>query len=139
MPRKTALFLAAVTLAACPGREETGTGRPASRPPQQPREVPFELISTELNRVRTPPRSPARDVPSYREALVFKLRVDGERYDGLPPDIEPFFYVGGLEMRTFAIDRPERGKELILTFHAPQWDQLPDSAPMVLTTEHGAP
>lgn len=140
MPRNTALFLAAAALAACPGRQETGTGEPASQPPRPPREVPFELISTELNRFRTPPRAgAARDVPGHREALVFKLRVDRDRYDGLPPDIEPFFYVDGLEMRTFAIDRPERGEELILTFHAPQWGQLPDSAPMVLTTEHGAP
>jgi hypothetical protein len=142
MPRTMSLVFTLIALNACSSPKDAGQGA-AVQQPRQPRlslEVPFELVSTELTRLRAPVRIGALpQAPTYREALVFRLRVNAERYDGLPPDIEPFLYVNGYELHTFAIDRPERGKELVLTFHAPAWQRIPDSALMVLTAEHGAP
>jgi hypothetical protein len=143
MPRIEGLLLALLTLNACPGPKEAGQGAAVQqqpRPPRQSLEVPFELVASELTRFRAPVRVGAMPQgPSYREALVFRLRVNREQYDGLPPDIAPFLYVDGYELRPFAIERPERGKDLILAFHAPAWQRIPDSALMVLTAEHGAP
>lgn len=104
------------------------------------REVPFRIVSAEVTRFEKPIRiGPPKRAIEYREALVLKLRVDRERFDSLPPDIEPFLYVGPNEYRIFHIDRHDKRKHLVLTCHLRNWEKLTDRSPMVLTIDHGAP
>jgi hypothetical protein len=104
------------------------------------REIGFKIVSAELTRFVRPIRiGIGKQAISYEEALVLKLEVSREEYDSLPPDIEPFFYVGSVELRTFHIDRRDDSNRLVLTFHAPHWTELREGASMVLTTEHAAP
>lgn len=114
----------------------------AQKPPERTppgREVPFRLASVEIVRFEKPIRiGVGEGAQLYEEALVFKLVVDRETYDSLPPDIEPFLYIGSQELRTYHIERREGSRELILTYHAPEWQRLVEGAPMVLTTAHGA-
>lgn len=103
-------------------------------------EVPLQLVSAEITKFKEPVRiGPQGRAIEYREALVLKVAVDRDTFDSLPPDIEPFLYIGRSEYRIFHIDRPGQGKELVLTFHIRAWDALEDGAPVVLTIDHGAP
>ena len=126
------------SLIACAALASAGGQPPPSQRP--PREVPFRLVSAEIMRFKPAIRAGqgARG-GGYDQALVFTLGVSRERYDALRPNIAAFFYVGSYEMRPFRIERPEGSRELTLVFHARDWDRLRDGAPMVLTTEHGAP
>jgi hypothetical protein len=103
-------------------------------------EVPVKLLSAEIRKFETPIRigSPARAL-EYREALVLKIAVDRDAFDSLPPDIEPYLYIGRNEYRLFHIDRTGPGKDLLLTFHVQKWEVLEDGAPIVMTIDHGAP
>jgi hypothetical protein len=103
-------------------------------------EVVVQLVSAEITRFETPVRiGPEGRTIEYREALVLKVTVDRNAFDSLPPDIEPYLYIGRNEYRVFHIDRASQGKDLILTFHIQKWDALEDGAPVVLTIDHGAP
>ena len=126
------------TLVACSTLAMAGGQQPPRQRP--PREVPFRLVSAEIMRFK--PAIRAGDIgrgAGYDQALVMTIQVSRDQYDALPPNIEPFLYVGPVEMRTFRIDRQEGSRELTLVFHARNWDRLQDGAPMVLTTDHGAP
>src|SRR5688572_18327153 len=136
MPKAVTLALTFFLLSSCAGNAR---GQPAPRP-RPPREVPFELISAEIHRFQNPVRiGVGNRAIRYNEALVFKLAVDRSRYDSLPPDIEPFFYVGDVELHTFHIDRKASPRQIMLTFNATDWERLREGAPMVLTIDHGAP
>jgi hypothetical protein len=74
----------------------------------------------------------------YQEALVLKVRVNGEEFDSLPPSVEPQLFIGDQGYRIFHIDRREDNKELILTFHVRDWTRLKDEAPMILTLDYRA-
>lgn len=114
----------------------------AQEPPKKPRvtEIPFKIVSLEATRFEKPIRlGPAKRASEYGEALVLKIQVDREEFDALPPDIEPFLYVGATELHMFQIDRQDERKELILTFHLREWEKIADGTPMVLTIDHGAP
>ena len=102
-------------------------------------EVPFQIESMEIHRFDPPIRigSGERSL-TYGEALVFTLVVTVEDYDGLPPSVEPFLYVGDVELRTFRILRDEEGRTLRVVFHARDWDRLENGSPMVLTADHVA-
>jgi hypothetical protein len=111
-------------------------------PPSKSRvtEVPLQLLSAEITKFNEPVHigSQGRAI-EYREVLVLKVAVDRDRFDSLPPDIEPYLYIGRSEYRAFHIDRAGQGKDLILTFHIREWDALEDGAPVVLTIDHGGP
>ncbi len=102
-------------------------------------EVPFQIESMEIHRFDPPIRigSGERGL-TYGEALVITLLVTVEDYDGLPPSVEPFLYVGDVELRTFRILRDEEGRTLRVVFHARDWDRLENRSPMVLTADHVA-
>jgi hypothetical protein len=103
-------------------------------------EVALKPLSAEVTRFEHPIRiGPPNRAIEYQRALVFKVQVDRQQFDSLPPDIEPFLYIGPEEYRIFNIDRRDDRKELILTFHIRNWEKLVDGAPIVLTTDHGAP
>ncbi len=103
-------------------------------------EVPVKLVSAEIRKFESPVRvGPAARAFEYREALVLKVAVDRAAFDSLPPDIEPYLYVGRNEYRIFHIDRTAQGKDLVLIFHVQKWETLEDGAPVVLTIDHGAP
>jgi hypothetical protein len=103
-------------------------------------EVPVKLLSAEIRKFETPVRvGPAARAVEYREALVLKVAVDRDTFDSLPPDMEPYLYIGRSEYRLFHIDRTGQGKDLVLTFHIQKWEALEDGAPVVLTIDQGAP
>jgi hypothetical protein len=105
-----------------------------------PREVSFKIVSAEATRFDKPVRIGAgKRAIEYQEALVLKLQVNREEFDSLPPDIEPFLYIGTNEYHVFNIDRKDESAELILTFHVRDWQRVQDGALMVLTTDHGGP
>ena len=106
---------------------------------KRPLEVPFQIESMEIHRFDPPIRigSGERGL-TYGEALVITLVVTVEDYDGLPPSVEPFLYVGDVELRTFRILRDEEGRTLRVVFHARDWDRLENRSPMVLTADHVA-
>jgi len=103
-------------------------------------EVDTELLSAEIIRFDKPIRiGVGKRVIEYQEALVLKAQVDREEFDSLPPNIEPFLYIGTEESRIFYIDRDDERREIILTFHIIKWENLKDGAPVVLTIDHDAP
>ncbi len=102
-------------------------------------EIDFKIVSIELQRFRPPIRiGEGKTALRYEEAMVLKIAVDQRRFDELPPDIEPFLYVGGVELRPFKIERSEK-TTLTLVFHASNWAALKDGSRIVLTILHGAP
>src|SRR5262245_18778624 len=103
-------------------------------------DVDVTFVSAEIIRFAAPIRlgtGPA--AIAYQEALVLKLRVDRQVFDALPPSMDPYRYIVRREFRTFHIDRVDGRNDLTLTFHIPNWTQLDDGAPYVLTIDHGAP
>lgn len=103
-------------------------------------EVAIELLSAEVIRFAQPIRIGVGERSiEYQEALVLKGQVDRAQLDSLPPSIEPFLYIGRNEYRIFQIDRDDDRRELMLTFHIRDWENLPDGASVVLTIDHGAP
>ena len=105
-----------------------------------PREVSFKVVSAAVTRFDKPVRiGVGKRMIEYQEALALKLEVNREEFDSLPPDIEPFLYIGTSEYRVYHIDRNDDRSNLILTFHVRDWQRLQDGALMVLTTEHGGP
>ncbi len=68
-----------------------------------------------------------------------KLQVNRDEFDSLPPNIEPFLYIGRRDYRIFKIDRQDQSRDLVLTFHVRDWQQLEEGGLMLLTTEHGGP
>ena len=106
-------------------------------------EVPFRFVSAETTRFRKPLRfgDGARGT-QLEQAFLVKVEVPAAQYDALPPDIEPFLYIGTQELRTFAIDRAKGGRTLVVTYYsreAPDMAVLRANAPMVITIEHGRP
>ena len=107
---------------------------------QQETEIDIKILSAEITRFKKPIRiGPGKRAIEYQEALVLKGEVSQQEFDALPPDIEPFLYIGRHEFRIFDIDRKEGRKELILTFHVRDWEELKEGEPIVLTIDHGAP
>ncbi len=102
--------------------------------------VDIKLLSAEITRFDKRIRiGVGKRTIEYQEALVLKVLANREKFDSLPPSIEPFLYVGRHEYRMFHIDRDDERKELILTFHIRNWEELEDRAPVVLTIDHGGP
>jgi hypothetical protein len=99
-------------------------------------EVPFTIVSANMEQF---PRVLETRKREYREALVVRIAVDRQRLDSLPPSIEAFLYLGGHELRPFDVVRDDRRNDLILTFHDPDWREIQQPVPMVLTTLHGDP
>ena len=125
------LSLAALGITALEAQPPT-EGRPS-------REVAFELRSAEITRFEPAVRiGSGKRLLTYEEALVFTLEVKRDEYDGLPPSVEPFLYVGNVELRTFKIVREDESRTLLVLFHARDWERLEEGAPMVLTADHGA-
>ena len=105
-----------------------------------PREVNFKVVSATVTRFDKPVRiGVGKRMIEYQDALVLKLEVNREEFDSLPPDIEPYLYIGTGEYRVYHIDRKDDRSNLILTFHVRDWQRLQEGALMVLTTEHGGP
>lgn len=104
------------------------------------REVNFSIVSAEVTRFDKPVRiAVGKRAIEYQEALVLKLQVNRDEFDSLPPDIEPFLYIGTSEYGIFHIDRKDESRELGLTFHVRDWQRLQENSLMVLTTEHDGP
>jgi hypothetical protein len=98
------------------------------------------FLSAEVIRLSRPIRLGAGPTAiEYQEALVLKLRVDRQAFDAQPPSMEPYLYIGRRDFRIFHIDRADNRNDLTLTFHIPNWTQLDDGVPFVLTIDHGAP
>lgn len=137
MPSRT--FIAGLLLALA--MVEAGA-QPARRPRPPAREVPFKLVGAELVKLAQPLDTTGRKAAPLREALLVKVEIDARTFDALPPSIEPFLYVGRLELRPFTQEHsPERGL-VTLTYYSPDMVAaagLPDGAPMVITLDHGAP
>jgi hypothetical protein len=105
-----------------------------------PREVTFKIVSAEVTRFEKPVRiGVGKRAIEYLEALVLKVQVSRDEFDSLPPDIAPFLYIGRRDYRIFHIDRQDQSRELVLTFHVRNWQQLEEGGLMILTTEHGGP
>lgn len=106
-------------------------------------EVPFRFVSAETTRFRNPMRfGDGAKGTQLEQAFLIKVEVPAARYDALPPDIEPFLYIGAQELRTFAIERAKDGKVIVVTYYsraAPDVAVLRANAPMVITIEHGRP
>ena len=103
-------------------------------------EVPIKIVSAQSQRFEKPIKiGPPKRAVEYREAVVLTLEVDRDAFDLLPPNMEPFLYIGRSEYHIFAIDRQDNRKTLLLTFHIRNWTQLRDNSPMVLTIDHDAP
>ena len=118
------------------------------QPPLRPAatEVPFTLISTKNVRFAQPLRLGGARAPvvdkGLERAFLVRVEVPVAAYDGLPPSIEPFLYIGGRELRTYAIERPPGGKTLYVTYFLPgaaDATTFDFGAPMVITIEHGRP
>jgi hypothetical protein len=103
-------------------------------------ELPFKIISAEETKFEKSVHigTGIRNM-DYREALVLKVVVNRDAFDSLPPNIEPFLYIGSHEYHIFHIDRDDQKRDLILIFHIPKWNQLEEGAPVVLTIDQGAP
>ena len=99
-------------------------------------EVPFTLVSANVEQM---PRVLTARNREYREALVVRISVDRRRFDSLPPSIEAFLYLGTHELRPFDVVRDDKRPDLILIFHDPDWQEIRQPVPMVLTTLHGDP
>lgn len=141
MTKAIAILLAAAFAAALP----------AALPAQTPlvhaaTEVPFTLTSARNVTFPRPlqvngPPTPIVDKALARAFLV-KVEVPTAVYDGLPPSIEPFLYIGTRELRTYAVERPAGGRTLFVTYYLPGTADATTfdlGAPMVITTEHGRP
>jgi hypothetical protein len=103
-------------------------------------QVDIKVLSAVVTKFEKPIRiGPPKRAIEYREALVLQVEVDRDRFDSLPPDMEPFLYIGRNEYHIFAVDRQDSRKTLLLTFHIRNWTQLRDNSPMVLTIDHDAP
>jgi hypothetical protein len=120
----------------------------ATPPPLRPvaTEVPFTVISTKNVRFPQPLRLGGTRAPivdkGLERAFLVRVEVSVAAYDGLPPSIEPFLYIGGRELRTYAVERPPGGKTLYVTYYLPGTADATTfdfGAPMVITIEHGRP
>jgi hypothetical protein len=106
---------------------------------QTPNVVPFRLISALVQDVRLPELGGVKQQRRYERALVIRIAADRRVYDAQPPDIAAFLYLGSHELRPFAIERPKDSKEVLITFHDPDWLSITKAVPMVLTTRQGDP
>jgi hypothetical protein len=111
-----------------------------------PTEVPFTVVSAKNVRFATPLRMDgmrgAAAEKRLDRAFLVRVEVPAEIYDGLPPSIEPFLYIGRRELRTYSIERPPGGRTLFVTYYLPggaDTGTFDHAAPMVITTEHGRP
>ena len=129
-PMKAILVSLAVVQLAC----ASASAQPADG--KRSPEVPFAIVSADVEQF---PRALQTRTGEYREALVVRIAVDRQRLDSLPPSIEAFLYLGSHELRPFDVLRDDRRSDLILTFHDPDWREIQQRVPMVLTTLHGDP
>ena len=135
MSTRTLGALVLGALAALPGAAQP-------RPARAVVEVPFKFLSAEIVRFPEPLRTAGPKAPGLSEAFLVKVEVDPKLWSSLPPDVEPFLYVGALELRTFASDAAREGRTLTLTYWSADVEaagRTPDAAAMVLTMDHGAP
>lgn len=109
-------------------------------------EVPFTVVSTRNMRFPKPlqlkgPRAPMGE-KGLESAFLVRVEVAAAQYDGLPPSMEPFLYIGRRELRTYAVERPPGGKTLFVTYYLPGTADATTfeiGAPMVITIEHDRP
>ena len=129
--------LGVVVLALCLTVAPRADGQPRGQ--SRNAEVHIAFVAAELVRFPKPLLLGAgKSAKQLEEALLVKVDVSRSQYDALPPDIEPYLYIGRQELRAFAVDRG-RDEVVRLTFYAERWGGLEDGAPMVLTIEHGRP
>lgn len=115
-------------------------GLPQQRDERSRSQVDIKILSAVVTRFEKPIRiGPPKRGIEYREALVLQIEVDRDSLDSLPPDMEPFLYIGRNEYHIFAVDRRDDRRTLLLTFHIRNWTQLRENSPMVLTIDHDAP
>ena len=126
--------LAVIQLACASASAQPAPAQPADR--KRSPEVPFTIVSANVEQF---PRVLETRKRKYREALVVRIAVDRQRLDSLPPSIEAFLYLAGHDLRPFDVVRDDRRNDLILTFHDPDWQEIRQPVPMVLTTLHGDP
>lgn len=140
--RHLALSLAATLALLLPGALSAQTA-PLKRVAS---EVPFTVVSTRNVRFPKPlqlngPRTP-RSEKGLESAFLVRVEVAAAQYDGLPPSMEPFLYIGRRELRTYAVERPRGGKTLFVTYYLPDTADATTfeiGAPMVITIEHERP
>lgn len=137
-PRALAILFSLVWLG-CAG----ALGAAAPEPPTQRQyvEVPLlDTVSMRIERFEKPIRvGVGEKALKYDEALVLEMEVLQRDMEALPPSMEPFLYIGAREVRIFQVTQSKRAGRLLLRFHLPEWREIQDGAPMVLTIEHGAP
>lgn len=112
------------------------------RPARSAAEVPFKFVSAEAQRFEPPLQVGGPKAPGLRQAFLVTLEVDLKTWSALPPSVEPFLYVGALELRPFKSQPSPDGRKLTIAYYSADADaglRLADEAPMVLTMEHGAP
>jgi hypothetical protein len=107
-------------------------------------ELPFRVLSAEQAKLPKPLRFGGVDgkAVSLQEAFFVRLEVSAADYSAMSGDMEPFLYIGGHELRPYAVERQREGRMLTLTYFsrtAPPVDMLRADAPMVLTLDHGRP
>jgi len=100
-------------------------------------EVRFTVAEARVEQFPRP--LPRRNGEPYREALVVRIVASRAELDALAPSLEPYLYFGTLELRPWDFRHNDDGRTAVLTFHLPEWQQLREPVPMVLTTERGEP
>ena len=108
-PRRRSLLAFASSIVLIVGGARAGQGDTDNSIETRITEVRVQLLSAEITRFQRPLREGVnkRGV-EYREALVLRVAVEREAFDSLPPNIEPFLYVGRNEYRVFHIDRDDQ-------------------------------
>jgi hypothetical protein len=127
--------LAVAALMALPAAAQPRSARSAA-------EVPFRFVAAESVRFDPPLLVNGPKSPGLRQAFLVTLEVDPKTWSALPPSIEPFLYVGTLELRPFKSEPSKDGGKLVITYYSEDAEaglRAADDAPLVLTMEHGAP
>jgi hypothetical protein len=112
------------------------------RPARSGAEVPFRFVSAETQRFDPPLQVGGPKAPGLRQAFLVTVEVDLKTWSALPPSVEPFLYVGALELRPFKSQPSDDGRKLTIAYYSADAEaglRVADEAPMVLTMEHGAP
>lgn len=129
--------LATVGLALAAGLA-TSSATPATAMPSTPsNEVPLRLIAAETARTTANFR-PASGVLS--DVVLVHVEVEAQRYEAVLARREPFLYIGTTELRPLHVERHPDNLRMTVTFLADSdAELLEEGAPMVLTSEYGAP
>ena len=125
---RTLLLAAALTQLACAATAQ----KPA---PGSVTEVPFRIVSAAVETFEH--ALPRRGREPYRQALVVRVAVEKRLADALSPSVQPYLYLGTLELHLFVNE--DQGDVYLWTYHLPEWRELREPVPMVITTQRGDP